>query len=167
MPAPVVEIDRDDPAEAAIEADRLRARALDHAARHDRLMLVLAALAVVFAFLLEVRSNDRVAFRFLPDRPLPHSCAARSRLGVDCPGCGLTRSFVELAHADPAAAWSQHRLGPLMALTALFQLPYRTLALARPHRRPIPFPLTTGFGVALIVLLLANWLAGLALGVGN
>ncbi len=45
---------------------------------------------------------------------LPSLCPFHNVTGVPCPGCGLTRSFVCLAHGQIAAAFEFHPLGPLL-----------------------------------------------------
>ena len=54
----------------------------------------------------------------------PCACPAR-RFGVSCPGCGLRRSFIYLAHGDWDASWQSHRLGWLLAAMVALQIPYR------------------------------------------
>jgi hypothetical protein len=46
----------------------------------------------------------------------------------------------------------------------IFQVPYRLLALRRPERPPIPARWQGRLGVALIVLLIVNWLADVVTG---
>jgi hypothetical protein len=126
-------------------------------ARRHKEMLVLAGLVVTFAFLLEVQDGRRVALWLLPSYPLPESCPSHTILGVDCPGCGLTRSIVYLAHGEWTNSWKMHRIGWLLAATIVLQFPYRIVSLRRGHpvlgRR---FPMLLGY--TLIFLLLANWL---------
>jgi hypothetical protein len=44
----------------------------------------------------------------------PLLCPFRLLTGLPCPGCGLTRSVVALAHADLTAAVHLHPLGPAL-----------------------------------------------------
>jgi hypothetical protein len=67
---------------------------------------------------------------------VPEICFWKRALGIDCPGCGLTRSWVYLAHGDWRAAWSMNVLGPILFLTALIQIPLAAARLWR--RRPRP-----------------------------
>ena len=121
-------------------------------------MLGVSCLVVVLAFLLRVLPEERVAFRGLERFPLPPSCALRFWFGVKCPGCGLTRSIVQIRHANPKASLRTHRLGWLMAVVILIQIPYRALALSRLDR-PILGPRTaTVLSSLLIVLLVGNWI---------
>jgi hypothetical protein len=126
--------------------------------RRHREVLAVAVAVTVLAFLLRVRADDRVILAGLPDYPLPATCLSHAWFGVDCPGCGLTRSLVHLAHADGRASWQAHRLGWLMALVVLLQFPYRLLALARGGEPPLGTRLPWLVGHLLIALLLGNWL---------
>lgn len=130
------------------------------AARQRHLFFATLAIVVVgLAFALNVH-DDRVALAGLSDYPLPHLCMSRSMFGVTCPGCGLTRSFVHLAHGDWQASWRAHRLGWLMAAIVLFQIPYRAWMLAG-HRDGLPPRVVQVFAVAIVVLLIINWGIGL------
>ena len=125
-------------------------------------MLAIALLTLVAALLLEVRADDRVALAGLPSHPLPETCGCRVALGIPCPGCGLTRSFVHLAHGRWVQSWHAHHLGWLLATTLLFQLPYRFAALRWPARQFLGQRFRGCFGPLLIALLIANWLIALA-----
>lgn len=131
-----------------------------HARRgRDIAVLALAGCVVVLALALEVRSGGRVAFRFVPDRPLPELCLSRA-VGGSCPGCGLTRGIVRLAEGDWHAALAHHRLSPLMALAILAQFPYRWASL-RLDRAPLGRVVPGVFGAFLFVALVVNWFCGL------
>jgi hypothetical protein len=126
--------------------------------RRHREMLVISSLVVILAILLQVRPDGRVQFWLAPGLPLPESCPSYAYFGVKCPGCGLTRSFIYLAHGSWAESWHVHRIGWLLAAAVVVQFPYRILALRRPDRPLLGTTLLSLFGWALVVLLLANWL---------
>jgi hypothetical protein len=128
--------------------------------RH-REMLAIAAVTLVLAFALQVRPDQRVAFRGLAGYPLPPACVARTWFHVDCPACGLTRSLVHLAHGDWSAATRIHRLGPLFAVAILLQFPYRLYGLHRRDPAPLGRTFPWLFGTMLIVALVGNWLYNL------
>jgi hypothetical protein len=46
-------------------------------------------------------------------------CWFRAAFHIDCPFCGMTRSFVWLAHGDVVAAWRFHPAGPLLFVAML------------------------------------------------
>jgi hypothetical protein len=125
--------------------------------RH-REVLVASALVLVLSQAMVVRPDDRIAARGYPGLALPPTCISQGLLGVKCPGCGLTRSLVHLAHGDPRASWREHRLGGLLAAVILLQIPYRLLALRRPEQPIVPGRLQNLLSYGLIVLLLGNWL---------
>ncbi len=111
------------------------ARRIDGQRKHHHFYLWFAAVIVVFAFLLTVRDDQRVALRPLPNVVLPESCPSRIYFGLDCPGCGLTRSFIHLAAGHLAASFASHRVGWLLALAVLGQFPYRWFVLRQLRRR--------------------------------
>lgn len=51
--------------------------------------------------------------------PLGGACVSQALLHVDCPLCGMTRSFVALAHGDLRAAVEFHPAGPLWFVAML------------------------------------------------
>jgi len=130
---------------------------------YHRLILAIAAGIVLVACVLQVRSDQRVAVSPFSRWPLPEVCQSKVLFGVDCPGCGLTRSFVHLAHGNIPASLAVHPLGWLVALFVLAQFPYRIWALKTRSAAPLgertPWIIT---GV-LFALLLAVWIARLAL----
>ncbi len=127
-------------------------------ARRHREVLVVSCLAIAAAFAMVEVPGGRVAFRGFTNYPLPHACASRAIFGWKCAGCGLTRSVIHLAEGDWRSSWRSHRLGMLMAAAIVLQVPYRLLALRRPGRPPIPAGWMSAAGLALIALLLLNWL---------
>lgn len=124
-------------------------------------MLVISSLALLASFLLSVGPGERVHVTRFSSFPIPKTCMTQEIFGVSCPGCGLTRSFVHLAHFDWQASWDMHRIGWLMFLATLIQIPYRTHALLSKNGTFVPVSLAKAFGNALIVLLIANWLCGI------
>ncbi|MBK9030856.1 MAG: DUF2752 domain-containing protein [Myxococcales bacterium] len=64
-----------------------------------------------------VPRGDVVAW---PDgSPLGVGCLSRALLHADCPMCGMTRSFVALAHGHLGAALGFHPAGPLLFVAML------------------------------------------------
>ncbi len=89
--------------------------------------------------------------------------------GVGCPGCGLTRSFILLAEGNVASSFARHRIGWLLALALVAQIPYRLIMIRRgPHapqkssqQSKRKSKLTKLFSATLIVLLIGNWFVNL------
>ena len=140
-------------------------RATDRKVRNQWVYLGIATAVVVLSFALQVREDQRVEFRFWPQLPMPETCSSRTWFGIDCPGCGLTRSFIYLARGDWNAAFVVNRTGWLLALTVLGQFPYRwqTLKQIRARRAVTDAPVWTSyFSYFLIVALVGNWAAKMA-----
>lgn len=54
-------------------------------------------------------------YPYLPRVPELEICAVRNFLRVDCPGCGLTRSFAALMHGRILTSIDLHPLGVVIA----------------------------------------------------
>jgi hypothetical protein len=92
------------------------------------------SLAVVVASsLLNVNSTDAVTLPLISIQ-LPSLCQFRNMTSLDCPGCGLTRAFILIAHGDLAGAWRYNAAGILMFAFVTAQIPYRTAQLWRIRR---------------------------------
>ncbi|MEZ0230832.1 MAG: DUF2752 domain-containing protein [Planctomycetota bacterium] len=135
------------------EEEREAARKLR---KHHATYLGMALVVLVLSFVL--REDTEVVRLPLVGTPLPPLCPLKFQTGWDCPGCGLTRSFVALAHGDLAKSWAHHRIGiALFAITA-YQLVYRTFMIVKGEDRIERLvPVHRWIGRALIAALLANW----------
>jgi hypothetical protein len=131
----------------------------DHSCRaYHRAMLGLSLAVLVVALALVDDGDGRLRLPFTTVA-LPAVCTFRRIFGVDCPGCGLTRAFVALAHGRLAAGWHYHPVGVLLFAGVLAQTPYRLWQLARLARGRGEFrhPLLVGTGSFLIVALFVQW----------
>jgi hypothetical protein len=93
---------------------------------------------------------------------LPEVCTMRRLLGIDCPGCGLTRSFVALAHGDFVAAWRWNPAGLLWFAALLYQFPYRAVQLrfiSRGRELVVHPAVTTVVVLLLAAACLLQWIA--------
>jgi hypothetical protein len=93
--------------------------------------------------------------------PLPELCTSRRLLGFECPGCGLTRSFIAIMHGDLARAWFYNPAGLLVFAAIAFQVPYRTVQLNRARRGKPSFHTAWLDGTWIIVgaALITQWIA--------
>lgn len=99
------------------------------------------------------------------DTPLPELCGSQRLLGVDCAGCGLTRSFILSAHGRWREAWAMHAAGTVAFLFLLALLPYRLWQgwqLARGHRPRSTVSAEMFFWVAVVAMQLLWWMASTA-----
>jgi hypothetical protein len=129
--------------------------------RRHRVMLGTCAAVVLLSFGLVVTSRGEVAPRVAPQRTLPASCVSRTWFGIGCPGCGLTRSFVQLASFRPADSVAAHPLGWLLAAYVLAQFPYRLLALRRQVHHPLGRRTAWFLANGLVALMVLVWLVRL------
>lgn len=103
---------------------------MEERARRDLTVLVGVIGVIAASMALQPSTEALTVFGW----ELPPLCAFRATTGYRCPGCGLTRSFVFLGHADLAAAFAQNPLGPMLWVFFLAQVPYRALRLWRARR---------------------------------
>lgn len=126
-------------------------------------MLAVAAIVFVSSVLLEVRADGRLAPAGFSQWPLPEVCPSKLLFGQRCPGCGLTHSFVALAHGDVPGSLAAHRVGWILFAALALQIPYRAAALRRPERPLLSDRAANGIAFSLIAILIGSWLADLAL----
>ena len=75
--------------------------------------MLLGAMAVLAAAaLLRLEPSGKVE---LPGAGrLPSLCMWRQTLGINCPGCGLTRAFIAIAHGQWISAWQFNGASPII-----------------------------------------------------
>ncbi len=97
---------------------------------------------------------------------LPPACPSQRYLDLECPGCGLTRSFVAMAHGEWGWSFAYHRLGILLYVFFALRVPVHAWLLARPEDavRPVLVKAYNGSAWCLIALLILNWGVGLYMG---
>jgi hypothetical protein len=132
--------------------------------------LARSGLVVALAVLLTARAlglhEGQVLLPGMP-WPLPVICTLRRMTGWACPGCGLTRSLIALAHGDARAAWRFNPAGYLLFALLLVQIPLGLLQEARRWAgRPLLrlLPLYRGAVAVLLSSLVGQWLVRLVAG---
>ena len=102
----------------------------------DLFVLVLAGGVAVASVVLDTNTEVVTLFGY----EVPPLCTWRNLMGMECMGCGLTRSFVFMGHLKLADAFQLHVLGPVLYVFVTAQVPYRLLQLARHlrFRRQVP-----------------------------
>ena len=117
----------------------------------------LLAVLLVISALLPLPHDNAIA-------GMPSICLFHNLTGWPCPGCGLTRSWVSMAHGHFADAFVWHPLGPLLFSSALIYTIWSAwLALSRPSF-PIPMKLQTRIIIGGALVMFGVWglrLAGL------
>lgn len=138
-----------------LEGERARPKWTPH------IILLVASIAVVLAsFLLSVDGPTNVVIPWLKV-PLPPTCALQRVFHLDCPGCGLTRSFITLAHGQLDASLAFNPAGILMYGVVLFQIPYRLAQLWR-LKRGLPTwnlnPVSIWIASSILIVLMTQWI---------
>jgi len=110
---------------------------------------------LVLAAVLSVSGGTQVLLPIV-DLPLPELCTLRRFTGINCPGCGLTRSFIALAHGDVRSAWIFNPAGVFWFAAIAFQVPYRSYQLWRIRRGLDELSFPRGAPFALLVLAVAT-----------
>lgn len=98
--------------------------------------------------------------------PLPDICMMKRVTGLSCPGCGLTRCFVQMGHGEFRRAWSMSPAGTLFFLLLVAQIPLQAIQLWLAYRGR-PDPIRNWNGLVLVVfggLLIGQWFWRIALG---
>ncbi len=94
-------------------------------------IMALAAAAIVGSFALTPLGDCSLGLK-LPHAsspiPVPGTCLSVRVLGVSCPGCGLTRSFVAAARGEFRQAFLYNFMGPVLFALCFLQIPYRAIA---------------------------------------
>jgi uncharacterized protein DUF2752 len=93
-------------------------------------LLAISSAILCLALVLSVRDRTQVLLPWL-NIPLPELCLMRRVTGLGCPGCGMTRCFISLAHGDWANAWSYNPAGLFLFIVIAFQIPFRGMQLWR------------------------------------
>ena len=135
------------------------------------------SIVVALAFVLKYEPPDKIILPGL-ELPLPESCWTKRAFGTNCPGCGLTRSFVLSAGGRFSEAFRMHPVGTIMFLVLVAQIPVRLLQgrYYWQERKGVPVQ-SSGFSrhsrtgwVELFVVAIATgasifwWITGLLLG---
>ncbi|MBK9371551.1 MAG: DUF2752 domain-containing protein [Deltaproteobacteria bacterium] len=94
----------------------------------NHVVALCAALLVVLASILIDPSREGAT---LFGVALPPMCALKTLTGLDCPGCGLTRSFGFMGEGSPLQALKMHLFGPALWIFVAAQIPYRLMILGR------------------------------------
>lgn len=126
-------------------------------------LLLLCVVVVSLAATMSVHQAQQV---FFPGTtvPVPELCYFRRGTGLDCPGCGLTRSFISLAHGQFLLACQYNVAGVLFFPVVAFQIPYRLAQLLRLWRGLATWDLTSitpSLFIGLFLVMLVQWVAKL------
>lgn len=117
--------------------------------------------AITLLALLGSTNGESVSFFGLRMPPL---CPFKTFTGLDCPGCGITRSLIYAFHGRFHDAYMMHMWGVPLALLLFVQIPYRLskIVLKRPAFRALPYEIKRRANHVLMLSILLPWIAKLA-----
>lgn len=127
---------------------------------YHSIYLALSIAVLAAACVLRVQGEGHVQVPGL-SVPLPDTCYFKRLFGVGCPGCGLTRCFISVAHGEFVRAWRFNPGGFLFFLMVVAQIPYRLAQIWRIRhygQEWRPARLTAGLGFLLVGTLVIQWL---------
>lgn len=132
----------------------------DRATHATWLTIALLFSLAPFALRPGVAPADGVRFG---SRSIPAVCMSKKVFDVDCPGCGLTRAFVLVAHGRFRESFTVHRVGMPMYAFMVWQIAVRSMGVWKPLRPVVGFEAAVQriFPTLIIVLLVGNWVIGL------
>ena len=141
------------------ESDRSTEEVIKNQLRERHLsMLILSVLILAISLALSVSGLGEEEAVAWGEIELPQLCGSRAWFGVECPGCGLTRSFIALATGDFSESVRYHRVGWVLWLAVILQIPFRGYSLWKMQTSVLERRWPTWFGSFLIATLIGNWI---------
>lgn len=92
------------------------------------------ALVLALSFLLQPGADRRVMIPW-SQTALPETCYFYNLFQLDCPGCGLTRSFLHLARGDIRTAFHLNPIAIFLYTYLVLQIPQAALRWMNHQRR--------------------------------
>ena len=124
----------------------------------------MALFVMVMSFAMSVNGTR---FVYMPGAllPMPESCTTKVLLGIECPGCGMTRAFISISHGQFLRAWSFNPASFIAYPFVAIQLPWQLLQMRRLWRGQRSID---GFWIYILPLAMAcamliQWLIRLAI----
>jgi hypothetical protein len=111
------------------------------------------------ARLLTVDGVQGVRFSWI-DYRLPELCSFRRMFGADCPGCGMTRSFIYASRFQWMNAWMLNPAGTLLFLSLALSIPLRLVQWTQARRGdaiPSTLSIEAGCLVVIALVMMLNW----------
>ena len=94
---------------------------------------------------------------------IPHFCLFDKLIGIECPVCGTTRAFCEIAKGNLQKAFSLNLSSFLVALFFLFQIPLRLFSLYREKSIKRINLISRRMSYVVLAVIITNWLLNMIL----
>lgn len=131
---------------------------------HITYLCIIGAL-LILPFFLTFHINTKSNLSFL-NINLPPLCLTKSLFNTDCPGCGMTRSFVKIASFNFVDAFNFNRASIPLFIYFIYALAYHAYCL-RKLNIEIPKKLANTNKILanlVLAILIINWVFGLIIG---
>jgi hypothetical protein len=91
---------------------------------------------------------------------IPHFCLIDKITGIECPVCGTTRAFCELATGKFNNAYDLNRTSVFVAFFFIFQIPLRIISIAGITKTTITNKISKNISQAIltIIIIIINWI---------
>jgi hypothetical protein len=123
------------------------------------LWIAAAMFAIATARLLRVEPPRNVFTPFASE-PLPELCSSRRLFGIDCPGCGMTRSFIYASRWRWLDAWASNPAGALLFASIALSIPWRLVQWIQSHRgrwAPTSTIMEAGWLTVIAIVMMLHW----------
>lgn len=94
---------------------------------------------------------------------IPHFCLFDKLIGIECPVCGTTRAFCEIAKGNLQKAFSLNLSSFFVASFFLFQIPLRLFSLYREKSIKRINIISRRLSYVVLAVIVANWLLNMTL----
>ena len=89
-----------------------------------------SSFAILMSFVLTVGADEKVYFPFV-QQPLSETCSSRILLGMDCPGCGMSRAFISISDRKIRKALRFNSASLVVYLFFAVQIPWHAFQIHR------------------------------------
>lgn len=94
-------------------------------------ILALSICVIAISLIFSINEEDKTCFLWFKEYPMPETCFFKRVLGIDCPFCGMTRSFISMSHLKFNQAWEFNKIGIFIYAIVILQIPYRSVIILR------------------------------------
>lgn len=123
------------------------------------IFLAMAFGVIAMSFLMTTDGRTDV---FLPgfSNAMPETCTSKRILGIDCPGCGMTRAFISISHGQFNRAWELNRASFVVYAFVFVQIPWHIMQLLRIKlgKGVLNVPWVCYLPILVAVSLVINWI---------
>ena len=122
----------------------------DYYQQYD-ISILISNLLIIFVFIFSKNSIIDIL------NSIPHFCLFDKLIGIECPVCGITRSFCEFSNGNFDIAFNLNSSSLYVALFFMLQVPLRIISLVRKNMRNRVNFISKYLGNTVLIVVLINW----------